>query len=90
MSAPAGFEVELASDGRVISVPAGQSLIEALRSNGVEVESSCEAGTCGTCRTRYIEGEVDHQDFVLDADEQREFLMVCVSRAKSKRIKIDR
>jgi ferredoxin len=88
MSAPE-FEVELASTGRVIPVARGESLLAALRAHGVEVASSCEAGTCGTCRTRVLEGEVDHQDFVLDSEEQAEFMMICVSRAKSGRLKLD-
>lgn len=67
----------------------GQSILEALRNSGTEVESSCEAGTCGTCRTRYLTGSPDHQDFVLSTDEQEEFLMVCVSRSKSPRLVLD-
>ncbi|MDB5841065.1 MAG: iron-sulfur protein [Herminiimonas sp.] len=83
------FEVELASTGRVIPVPHHQTMLEALRAHGVDLDSSCEAGTCGTCMTRYCEGEPDHQDYILGAEEQQEFLMVCVSRSKSRRIKLD-
>ena len=88
MSAPE-FEVELASTGRLIPVARGQSVLSALREHGVDVASSCEAGTCGTCQTRVLEGEVDHQDFVLDPEAQGEFMMICVSRAKSGRLKLD-
>jgi phthalate 4,5-dioxygenase reductase subunit len=83
------FEVELASSGRVIAVARGQSVLEALRAAGIERDSSCEAGTCGTCRTRVLAGEVDHQDFVLDDREQAQFMMICVSRARSARLRLD-
>jgi ferredoxin len=52
--------------------------------------SSCESGTCGTCRTRLLAGEADHRDLVLTEDEQADHIMVCVSRAHSPEIVIDR
>lgn len=85
------FEVELASTGAVYSVRPGQSILEVLRAAGVSVESSCEAGVCGTCRTRYLGGKPDHRDFVLTEEERRESLMLCVSRAqRGERIVLDR
>jgi vanillate O-demethylase ferredoxin subunit len=75
------FEVELASNAAVYPVPANRSILAVLRDAGVLVESSCEAGVCGTCRTRYLAGTPDHQDFVLTDDERRECIMLCVSRA---------
>jgi ferredoxin-NADP reductase len=85
----AEFEVELASTGRTLPVLHHQTILEALRAAGIDVDSSCEAGACGACKTRYLEGEPDHQDFVLSSAEQREYVMVCVSRSKSIRIKLD-
>ena len=34
-----------------VDVGAHQSILEALRARGLDVPSSCESGTCGTCRT---------------------------------------
>ncbi len=36
-----------------------------IQAAGVQVLSSCSEGTCGTCETVVIEGEVDHRDAVL-------------------------
>ena len=83
------FAVRLARSGREIGVPAGVTILEALRRSGIEVPSSCESGTCGTCRTRLVEGEAEHRDFVLDEDEQRDTIMICVSRARSPRLVLD-
>jgi len=84
------FTVRLARSGAVVEVPVGVTILEALRAHGVEVPSSCESGTCGTCRTTLLAGEADHRDLVLSADEQAGQIMLCVSRARSDEIEIDR
>jgi len=61
-----------------------------LRAKGLEVPSSCESGTCGTCRTRLVAGEADHRDLVLSGHEHATNIMVCVSRARSDELVIDR
>ena len=88
-SAGTGFDIEIASSGAVFRVPPDRSILSVLLDHGVLVESSCEAGVCGTCTTRYLSGEPDHRDFVLSDVEQREHIMVCVSRAKSVRLVLD-
>ncbi|MGB0671438.1 MAG: PDR/VanB family oxidoreductase [Rhodospirillales bacterium] len=77
------FKVTLANDGKTYDVPADRSILEALRDAGVPTVSSCETGTCGTCRCRVIEGEVEHRDVVLeDSEKERgDTIMICVSRA---------
>jgi phthalate 4,5-dioxygenase reductase subunit len=84
------FKVRLARSGNVVKVAAGVSILEALRAHGLDVPSSCESGTCGTCRTKLIAGEADHRDLVLSEDEHADNIMVCVSRAKSAELTIDR
>ncbi|MEU0312871.1 PDR/VanB family oxidoreductase [Nocardioides sp. NPDC006273] len=77
------FDIELASSGRVLTVTPGESVLDVLLDNDVYIESSCEEGTCGSCETRIVSGEVDHRDAILsDAERAKgESLMVCVSRA---------
>jgi phthalate 4,5-dioxygenase reductase subunit len=74
--------------GETIEVAADTSILAALRARGHRVPSSCESGTCGTCRMRLIVGDVDHRDLVLSEEERRGSLMVCVSRARSPEIAI--
>ncbi|MGA0611694.1 PDR/VanB family oxidoreductase [Caldimonas sp. KR1-144] len=87
----AAFEVELASSGRVIAVPAGLSVVQALAQAGVEVMVSCEQGVCGTCLTRVLQGEVEHRDSYLTPDEQaaHDQFTPCCSRARSARLVLD-
>ncbi|HEY0178658.1 MAG TPA: PDR/VanB family oxidoreductase [Dokdonella sp.] len=87
--APGAFAVTIASTGATIEVGAEQSLVDALQRAGVAIETSCESGLCGTCRVRYLAGEVDHRDCVLGADEQAEYLTACVSRARTPTLVLD-
>lgn len=82
--------VRLARSGEIVEVPVTQTILEALRAHGLEVPSSCETGTCGTCRTKMLAGEADHRDLVLAEHERSDHIMICVSRAKSDEITIDR
>jgi len=86
-----GFEVEVASSGQVIAVHDGQSVLTALRAAGVDVLSSCEEGTCGTCETGVLSGVPDHRDAVLTPAERAacDFMMVCVSRSRTPRLALD-
>lgn len=83
------FKVTLAESGREIDVPADRSILEALRDAGEKTVSSCESGTCGTCKCRLIEGEADHRDLVLMDEEKDGYIMICVSRAKSGNLVVD-
>ena len=83
------FMVKIASTGALIQVGPTTSIVEALKADGVHIETSCEAGLCGTCRVRYLEGDVDHQDCILDDVDHQNFLTACVSRAKSPVLVLD-
>jgi phthalate 4,5-dioxygenase reductase subunit len=84
------FKVKLARSGQVLEVPKTKTILEVLRDHGLEVPSSCETGTCGTCRTKMLEGVADHRDLVLAEHEKADTIMICVSRALSDEITIDR
>ena len=91
--ANAGFEVEIATSGEIITVLPQQSILQVLRAQGHQIETMCEEGLCGSCEVGLLEGEADHRDSVLTVDEQAEHsvLMVCCSRAHSNspRLKLD-
>ena len=85
------FEVELAGNGEVITVPAAESVLTCLRKAGHEILSSCEEGTCGTCETGVLAGVPDHRDAVLTQAERDagDIMMVCVSRSRTPRLVLD-
>jgi phthalate 4,5-dioxygenase reductase subunit len=83
------FSVKIQSTGQVIAVSAQESILQALKQAGLEVPSSCESGTCGSCRVGLIDGEADHRDYVLMDDEFEKAIMICVSRSKSDQLVLD-
>ena len=85
------FELVLRQSGLTLSVPSDRSILSAVQDAGVQVLYSCTEGTCGTCETEIVEGEADHRDSVLTAEEQaaNETLMICVSRCRGSRLVLD-
>jgi len=81
--------VQIASTGLRLEIPASRSMVDVLNDAGLEVETSCVSGLCGSCKVRYLSGEVDHQDFILSEDERLEYLTTCVSRAKGSVLVLD-
>jgi ferredoxin-NADP reductase len=86
------FEIELAQSGMTLRVPPDRSILDVLEDAGVYVLSSCRDGTCGTCETAVLGGVPDHRDSVLTDSEQaaNDTMMICVSRARSPRLVLDR
>ncbi|MBC8752256.1 MULTISPECIES: PDR/VanB family oxidoreductase [Paraburkholderia] len=84
-----GCDVTIASTGKVVHVAPDQNFADVLNEAGVAVPTSCCAGLCATCKVRYLEGEVEHNDFILSEDERQEYLTVCVSRPANKTLVLD-
>jgi len=85
------FELRLASSGKVVSVPAGKTVIQVLAAQGIDIPYSCEQGVCGTCLTRVLAGVPDHRDLYL-TDEERaanDQFTPCCSRAKTPELVLD-
>lgn len=83
------FTVRLKRSGTSLEIPANRSILDVLRTANVRVPSSCESGTCGSCRTGLCGGDADHRDLVLRDDEKQSQIMVCVSRARSGELVLD-
>jgi ferredoxin-NADP reductase len=83
------FDVELRRSQKTLTVQPGESIVDVLRCNGVDVDTSCCEGYCGTCMTRYLAGEPVHRDTVLDDEDREEFVMICCALAKSPTLVLD-
>ncbi|MCX6464571.1 MAG: PDR/VanB family oxidoreductase [Pseudonocardiales bacterium] len=90
-SGDTAFEAQVGEGGPVLTVPADRPLLDVLEEAGLAPLSSCREGTCGTCETGVLAGEVDHRDALLDADERaaHDVMFPCVSRAACARIVLD-
>lgn len=85
------FEVVAERSGKIIMVEAGETILQALAKEGIEIEMSCEQGVCGTCMCDVIEGEPDHRDVYFTDEEKasNEQILVCCSRSKTSRLVLD-
>ncbi len=86
------FEVYFQRSGFSLEVGEDISILQAIEADKrINVECLCRNGVCGTCETAILEGEAEHRDHYLDDDEkaQQKTMMLCVSRAKSKRLVLD-
>ena len=85
------FELVLAKSGQTIEVSAAESPLEALERCGIDHPYACREGLCGTCEVSLIEGQAEHRDNVLDAQDKAlgQRFIPCVSRCGGGRLVID-
>jgi len=85
------FTVTLDRSHREIEVKAEESVIDALARFGFDVPFACMQGTCGTCVTPVLNGEIAHRDAFLGEEEKARMdrMCLCVSRARDRGITLD-
>ena len=62
--------------------PGGGSLLELAESRGLHPEFSCRGGSCGTCRTRLISGQVNYPQPPAEVPEVGNVLICCAIPAQ--------
>lgn len=84
--AAAAVEVVFARSGKTIACTADDILLEVAEANGIEIANSCRSGTCGTCKTRRLEGAVELEDqrALSEADLADGYVLACVGRARGR------
>ncbi|AME28392.1 PDR/VanB family oxidoreductase [Burkholderia sp. PAMC 26561] len=89
--AVASFEVEIASNGTKVRVEPDQSIVDALASAGILIDTSCGEGVCGTCMVDVLSGEPEHRDHCLSKAERAsgKVICCCVSRSTSPLLVLD-
>ncbi|MDC4633582.1 PDR/VanB family oxidoreductase [Acinetobacter baumannii] len=85
------FTVVLAKSNQEIEVQSNQTILQAIETLNIDVECLCREGVCGTCETAILEGEAEHFDqYLSDAEKaSQKSMMICVSRAKGKKLVLD-
>jgi ferredoxin len=74
------FTVEVRKTGQVLNVEGEKTLLQTIREAGLEIDSSCETGNCGTCRVDLCAGRVDHRGSGLGEEDKSKVMLSCVSR----------
>ncbi|WP_420121212.1 1,2-phenylacetyl-CoA epoxidase subunit PaaE [Nakamurella sp.] len=89
----AGARVTVILDGRSVdlTVPAGDSILDATLEMRADAPYSCRNAVCGTCRARVTQGRVAMDaNYALEPDEvARGFVLTCQSHPVTDRVVVD-
>ena len=85
------FVLKIASTGKLIHVAKDETAAAALGRCGIDVPVSCAEGLCGTCLVKVIDGDIEHNDLFLTAEERarNDQFTPCCSRASSPLLVLD-
>jgi len=85
------LEVTLSESGTTYTIPAGETILDVLLEEGVDIDYDCKMGICGLCAVKVVDGEPDHRDYVLTEDEREDekLFCPCISRAKGGSITLE-
>jgi ferredoxin-NADP reductase len=75
--------VTFARSGKQVTWTGEGNLLELAEANGIDVDSGCRAGGCGTCQTTIREGEVYYPE-PPDFDPEPGTCLICVCRPKTR------
>lgn len=83
LTAGPAFEVRFTRSGRTLAWDGSDaSLLEFAQRHGVEAESGCRSGGCGSCETRVLEGSVQYEHRP-DHDVAAGCCLLCVGKPAS-------
>jgi len=81
------FRAQIKSTGQTFQVPEQDNLLKAALDMGLRWPHNCRVGSCGTCRTRLLEGKIKPlQDFsyvLSEEDLDQGYILACQSRLRS-------
>lgn len=76
------FQIEFKKSGKTIAwSDQFDSILELAQRNGIEIESDCEQGFCGTCMVKLLSGEVEMEveDALDDTDREKGMILTCTA-----------
>ena len=81
------YRIVVRPSGPEVTVPAGQTILEAALAAGIDWPYGCAHGMCGTCKARLLSGTVEMSEvssFALFDDEiEAGYILTCSSRPTS-------
>lgn len=78
----AGFSVEFARSGRMITCGPDQTILEAAVAAGMRPAAACGQGMCGTCKVSMLAGEVgmQHNGGIRPKEIAQQKVLICCSK----------
>ncbi|MCS7228708.1 MAG: 2Fe-2S iron-sulfur cluster-binding protein [Candidatus Kryptonium sp.] len=81
------YKVKIEPLGVEVTCDENQTILDACLRNGVWIPHACTHGTCGTCKSRIVEGEFDFglaSNFALmDFEREEGYALICTAKPKS-------
>lgn len=80
--AAAGFSIEFARSGKMITCGPDETILEAAIAAGMRPMSACGQGMCGTCKVSMLSGEVDmkHNGGIRPKEVANQKVLLCCSK----------
>lgn len=80
---PATALVKFVHSEKTVPLPPDKTVLEVAESVGVPIDYSCRVGTCGTCKTRLLEGTVsmEVQDALTAEDKAGGWILACQAKS---------
>nr|WP_317618831.1 MULTISPECIES: 2Fe-2S iron-sulfur cluster-binding protein [unclassified Laspinema] len=72
--------IAFVKSGKTISCDDAAPILEIAEREGIELDSSCRGGTCGTCKQKLLSGEVRYENepqALSDRDRQQGYILAC-------------
>lgn len=82
------YEMTLEPSGKTIKVKEGQSLLDAVIRNGVQIPYGCRHGSCSACKAQVLEGDYQHMNRVTEYslmgfEREEGYILMCSTLAES-------
>ena len=83
--AATGLLVTFSTNHKSAKIREGQTILELSEELGIGIENSCRVGTCGICKVKMTNGEVDQEveDSLDDDDKKIGLILACQAKPKT-------
>jgi glycine betaine catabolism B len=82
--------VTFVRSGKTVALSPGATVLDAAEENGIVIDASCRAGTCGVCKVRLLGGKVSMAvEEALDAEDRRQGVILACQAKASENITVD-
>ncbi|MEM4658117.1 MAG: 2Fe-2S iron-sulfur cluster-binding protein [Candidatus Methanosuratincola sp.] len=83
---PREYKAAFLKSQKCVVVREGESILKAAREAGIDIEYLCTEGTCGTCRGRLVQGEIDYLGeprALWEEDKAQGVVLLCLATPRS-------
>jgi len=83
---PLAFKIHFKKSGKSLAWDGKfGNILDLAEDNGIQLESACRVGACGTCKVKLLSGEVlmETEDGLAEEDRKENMILPCVAVPKT-------